>query len=64
MRHYIIIYGTCESEQLIEITPVRLDPPTSNRVKIHLDDDDFLFDCICNIDVSYSQEAFFFNEEK
>lgn len=26
MRHYIIIYGTCESEQLIEITPVRLDP--------------------------------------
>lgn len=54
MYHYIIILlkDIRESQQPIEITPVRLDPPTSNRVKIHLNDDDFcLFDYICNTDV-------------
>lgn len=43
----------CEYQPLIEITLVRFDPHTSNKVKIHLNsDDDFLFDHICNTDVN------------
>lgn len=45
------------SQELTEIKPVRLDTPTSNIVKIYLDDD-ILFDRFCNVNVRSSQEHF------